>query len=148
MSPMQTVDPAIAPAAPRRPLAAPLIAGGVLLAGCVALAIVDPTHGPPICPFKAVTGLDCPGCGGTRALHQLFTGHLGAALSYNVLAVLVLPVLLWGLFASLTAVLGGPRWRGISLSTRWMWLVFAVVAVFWVVRNLPVAPFDWLGTGT
>jgi hypothetical protein len=29
-----------------------------------------------------------------------------------------------------------------------MWLALAAVAVFWVVRNLPVAPFDWLGTGT
>jgi hypothetical protein len=148
MSPMQTVDVATARATPRRPVAAPLVAGGILLAGCVALAVVDPTHGPPVCPFKAVTGWDCPGCGGTRALHQLFTGHLGAALSYNVLAVVILPVLLWGLFVSLTAVLGGHRRRSISLPHRWMWLALAVVAVFWVVRNLPVAPFDWLGTGT
>jgi hypothetical protein len=148
MSPMQTADLATARAMPRRPVAAPLIAGSILLAGCVTLAIVDPTHGPPVCPFKAVTGWDCPGCGGTRALHQLFTGHLGAAVSYNVLAVVILPVLLWGLFVSLTKALGGPRWRSISLPHRWMWLALAAVAVFWVVRNLPVAPFDWLGTGT
>ncbi len=148
MTPMQTVDVATAKATVRRPLAAPLVASGILLAGCVTLAVVDPTHGPTICPFKAVTGLDCPGCGGTRALHQLFTGHLGAALSYNVLAVVVLPLLLWGLFASLTAMAGGPRWRGVSLSRRWTWITLAVIAVFWVVRNLPVAPFSWLGTGT
>src|SRR4051794_41482526 len=123
MRAMQTVDLATAKAAPRRPVAAPLIAGGILLAGCVTLAVVDPAHGPPVCPFKAVTGLDCPGCGGTRALHQLFTGHPGAALSFNVLAVLVLPFLLWGLFASLTATFGGPRWRSISPPARWTWPV-------------------------
>jgi hypothetical protein len=145
---MQLLDPAIARPTVRRPVAAPLIAGGILLAGCVTLAVVDPTHGPPVCPFKAVTGWDCPGCGGTRALHQLFTGHLGAALSYNVLAVVVLPVLLWGLFVSLTKALGGHRWRSISVPHRWLWAALAVVAVFWVVRNLSVAPFDWLGTGT
>jgi hypothetical protein len=148
MTPMQTVDAATARATVRRPVAAPVSAGGLLLAGCVTLAVVDPTHGPPVCPFKAVTGWDCPGCGGTRALHQLFTGHLGAALSYNVLAVVILPVLLWGLFVSLTGALGGPRWKSVSIARPWIWIAFAVVITFWVVRNLPVAPFDWLGTGT
>jgi hypothetical protein len=128
--------------------AAPFIVGGLLLGGCVALAVVDPSHGPPICPFKAVTGWDCPGCGGTRAAHQLFTGHIGAALSFNVLAVLAMPFILWGLFASLTAMLGGPRWRSISLSSQWTRVALVVLVAFWVLRNLPVAPFNWLGTGT
>ena len=90
-------------------------------AGCCspaasALAVVDPTDGPPICPFKAVTGLDCPGCGGTRAAHQLFTGHLGAAADLNVLAVARDPARpLRRSSSSLTAMLGGPRWRAISV---------------------------------
>ena len=42
----------------RRPYAAPVLAGAVLAAGCVALALVNPAGGPPICPFKAMTGLD------------------------------------------------------------------------------------------
>jgi hypothetical protein len=131
-----------------RSKAAPFVAGGLLLSGCVALAIVDPTHGPPICPFKAVTGLDCPGCGGTRAAHQLFTGHLGAALNYNVLAVIALPFILWGLFVTLTAMLGGPRWKAISFSPLWTRVALVVVVVFWVARNVPIAPLRWLGTGT
>jgi Protein of unknown function (DUF2752) len=128
--------------------AAPFIAGGLLLTGCIALAVVDPSHGPPICPFKAVTGLDCPGCGGTRAAHQLFTGHLGAALSFNVLAVVAMPFILWGLFASLTAMLGGPRWRSVALSPQWTRVALVLLVAFWVLRNVPVAPFNWLGTGT
>ena len=131
-----------------RPLAAPLVAGGILLGGCVTLALVDPAGGPPICPFKAVTGFDCPGCGGTRAVHQLLNGHLGAALDFNVLAVLALPLILWGAFVTLTLMLRGPKLRMPSLSSRWTWVALVVVALFWVVRNLPVAPFDWLGTGT
>jgi hypothetical protein len=131
-----------------RSKAAPYLAGGLLLGGCVALALVDPTDGPPLCPFKAVTGLDCPGCGGTRAVHQLLTGHLGAAVSFNVLAVLALPFILWGLFVSLTAMLGGPRWQAVSFSSQWTWVGLTVLGAFWVLRNLPFAPFSWLGTGT
>jgi hypothetical protein len=128
--------------------AAPFVAGGLLLGGCVALAVVDPTNGPPLCPFKAVTGYDCPGCGGTRAAHQLFTGHLLAALDFNVLAVVAFPFILWGLFVSLTAMLGGPRWRSVSFSPQWTKVAFVVIVAFWVLRNLPIAPFSWLGTGT
>ena len=57
-----------------RPVSAPLLVGGALLAGCVAMRAVDPAGGPTICPFKAMTGLDCPGCGATRAIHQLLNG--------------------------------------------------------------------------
>jgi hypothetical protein len=131
-----------------RPKVAPLIVGGLLLGGCVALAVVDPTHGPPLCPFKAVTGYDCPGCGGTRAAHQLFTGHLATAVDFNVLAVLAMPLILWSLFVSVTAMLGGPRWRGISLSPQWTRIALVVLVAFWVLRNIPVFPFSWLGTGT
>jgi Protein of unknown function (DUF2752) len=131
-----------------RTVAAPLVAGGLLLGGCVALAVVDPSHGPPVCAFKAVTGLDCPGCGGTRAAHQLLTGHLMAALDFNVLAVLAFPFILWGLFVSITAILGGPRWRAVSLSPQWTRVALVVIVAFWVLRNLPITPFGWLGTGT
>ena len=127
-------------------MAAPLLAGGALLVGCVAAAVIDPTGGPTICPFKVATGYDCPGCGGTRAAHKLFTGHLGAALDHNVLAVLAMPVILWGLFVALTRAFGGPAWRGFSLSPRWTAIAASALVVFCVVRNLPMAPFAWLGS--
>ena len=44
------------------------------------------------CPFHAVTGWYCPGCGGTRALGALLRGDAVAALQDNVLMFTVLPV--------------------------------------------------------
>lgn len=137
-----------APMVARRPVTAPVFAGGLLLGGCVTLALVDPAGGPPVCPFKAATGLDCPGCGGTRAAHQLFNGHLFAALDFNVLAVLAMPFILWGLFTWLTRAFGGPVLRGISVPNRWTGVAVVVLLAFWVVRNLDGTPFAWLGTGT
>lgn len=36
-----------------------------------------------ICPFSAITGLPCPGCGSTRALFFVLTGRFGEAFRYN-----------------------------------------------------------------
>lgn len=70
-----------------------------------------------------------------------------AAVDFNILAVIAMPFILWGLLASLTAILGGPRWRAASLSPRWTKVALVVIVAFWVLRNLPITPFSWLGTG-
>jgi uncharacterized protein DUF2752 len=40
------------------------------------------------CPIRAVFGIDCPGCGGTRALLALMRGDVPQAARENVAAVL------------------------------------------------------------
>ncbi|HZJ26582.1 MAG TPA: DUF2752 domain-containing protein [Acidimicrobiia bacterium] len=132
----------------RRTTHAPLLAGALLAAGCAAVAVVDPTDGPTICPFKAATGLDCPGCGGTRAAHALFRGDLLAAASYNVLALVAIPFILWGTFAWLTRAFGGRTIRTYAPSLPVTLVALGVLLSFWVVRNLSMAPFDWLYSGT
>ncbi len=44
------------------------------------------THLPTrsLCPFHAVTGLECPGCGMTRAMISLGQLKFGAAVGYNL----------------------------------------------------------------
>ena len=120
----------------RRSRTGPLVVAGTFLAGCVALRAVDPTGGPTICPFKAWTGLDCPGCGATRAAHQLLNGH-----------VLAVPFVLWWLGAWLVDALGGPTLPGLRPSPAVLRVVIVVLVLFGIARNLPVAPLSWLGTG-
>lgn len=100
----------------------------------------------PLCPFRYFTGYYCPGCGSIRALHQLLHGHLLIAMSYNPLAVLSLPfIVYWG--ASQAVLL----WRGEPLPSRfvparWIWALLVVVLSFWVLRNLAY-PFSLLAPG-
>ena len=66
-----------------------------VLAGAVALYIFDPTKQAifPPCPLHSMTGLYCPGCGSTRALHQLAHGHLATAFHFNPLLIVAGPLL-------------------------------------------------------
>jgi hypothetical protein len=80
-------------------LRGPFVTAAVLGAGAWALHLRDPhQHGSwGLCPFKAVTGWNCPGCGGLRAVNDLGNGHVMAALHSNAMFVGSLPLLavLW-----------------------------------------------------
>lgn len=41
------------------------------------------------CPFKLVTGIPCPGCGGIRSTYQLLHGNVVDAVLINPLSILV-----------------------------------------------------------
>lgn len=47
----------------------------------------------PGCLFHRLTGLSCPGCGGTRAFKAMLEGQLWEALRYNLLWIPTLAVL-------------------------------------------------------
>lgn len=114
-------------------------------------AVADPTRpgsGLPICPLRALTGLDCPICGSTRMLHTLLHGDLAAAARYNAFTLLMLPVLVWAwLVWSLprlgfrTPSTGLLAWRP---SGRVLRVGLAAWLIFSVARNLPWAPFSAL----
>lgn len=81
----------------------------VVAAGLGALLFtVDPAGSRlfPPCIFHLTTGLQCPGCGLTRAVHLLFHGDLAGALALNSL--LPLYALLLG------ALLAGWLWREVK----------------------------------
>ena len=77
-------------------LARPLAVAGVLVAAAGYLAAVDPARPGhyPGCPFFALTGKYCPGCGGLRAIHDLTHGDILAALSSNAVVTLAVPVVI------------------------------------------------------
>jgi hypothetical protein len=71
-------------------------AAGCLAAGAGYLAFVDP-HDPgavmPTCPTKALTGLDCPACGGLRLVHDVLHGSATAAVHDNLFLLVCSPLL-------------------------------------------------------
>ena len=118
-----------------------------VLATLLYLRLFNPLDGKafyPFCPFYALTGPHCPGCGTLRGLHQLLHGHVAAAFGYNPLMVVMLPLI--G-YAFLSFALVGVRGRGLPrvfVPSLLINLLFWVVMAFWVLRNVPVYPFSLL----
>jgi len=99
----------------------------------------------PKCPFHSLTGLDCPGCGSQRAIYSLLHGDIKQALNYNVLLVLSVPFLLVHFSYKVRSAFTGKdiRWDLLyhPLTPK---IIFVIVVVFWITRNIPVHPFNYL----
>jgi len=95
----------------------------------------------PLCPFRLITGYTCPGCGGTRALHQLLHGHLEAAFMLNPLFVIGLPFLAFALLRHTTFAIKGKTPPPNALPANAIYLIFFVIVSFWIFRNTPIYPF-------
>jgi len=127
----------------------PLASLSALAVGAgVVLRRVDPhaadTLLPP-CPFYALTGLWCPGCGSTRCLHALAHFDVPQAFSMNPLLVLaIVPLLLLALHAA--SLLPARAYALVAVLARPMpWVV--LLSGYWVLRNLPWYPFSLLAPG-
>ena len=90
----------------------------------------------PQCPFRMMTGLECPGCGTTRALHHLLHGRVEEAFHLNPMLFLLLAVAL----CALPSVLRG-RSPAFLMKPWFAWTAFVVVTSYWIVRNTPLYPF-------
>jgi hypothetical protein len=127
----------------RRAVLRPLGVAAAALVGTGYVAAVDPNAAGhyPTCPFLAISGWYCPGCGALRAVHALAHGDLVMAWARNPFAVVAFGYLVvtWVLWLD-RAARGRPR--------RWLappWVLYSVlgaILTFWVLRNVP--GWTWL----
>jgi len=132
-----------------RRLAAPVGVAALAVASCTYLAFVDPNEPGhyPVCPSRAIFGVDCPGCGGMRGMNCLLHGDVAGALNHNVLLLIVVPLALvfwvrWliravkGQYPSVTA-------RQFQFRNRILIISLVFMLAFGVVRNF----VPYLGSG-
>lgn len=94
--------------------------------------------GVVLCPFRAVTGIPCPGCGMTRAFCALGHGDLSGAFGYNALAPFVFAAALLVWAHALAAVLKLDAARAalerLKPTQRAATVMLAVTLAWWAVR--------------
>ena len=110
---------------------------GALLTGALGyVGLVDPhdtNSAYPLCPFKWLTGWNCPFCGGLRMTHDLLHGNLAASINDNVFLLVGIPMVAgWMLIR---------RRHGRGALPIPAVVTITVAAVAWtVLRNLPGFP--------
>jgi hypothetical protein len=95
----------------------------------------------PKCPFRLVTGWQCPGCGSTRACYQLLHLQPIAAFKLNPLMVLTLPFIIYGLLGFTRSAITGQPQRRLFIPPIYLWAWLVLLIFFWVFRNTPWYPF-------
>lgn len=118
----------------------------VAIFGAVALLVVvyalfNPaeTSWFPKCPFRQLTGFDCPGCGSQRAVHHLLHLDIPAAFAENMLLVIAIPYLIVGFTFDMIPTTNGNalKWRKRLFGTTAIFIILAIIILFWVLRNVP-----------
>jgi hypothetical protein len=115
----------------------------LIIAGAAYLFFFEPgkTGFFPACPFRSLTGFTCPGCGTTRALHQILHGHFATAFTLNPLLLLAIPFILFAFIRYSVIVMRGGVPRPNALPASLIYAIFFVILSFWIFRNTPFYPF-------
>jgi hypothetical protein len=98
----------------------------------------------PRCLFNSITGYYCPGCGSQRAIHSLLHLDMAGVVSYNFLFIPGFLLILYHyIHPFLNRIL---HWKlpNIFYFKSTPWIIFGVVIIFWILRNLPFYPFSVL----
>lgn len=94
------------------------------------------------CPFYAVTGLYCSGCGASRALRSILHFDFYRALRYNAVLTVLFP-LLGAYFCALgvSYIRFGKDRVSVKIPGFAVWGAVALVVVYGVLRNIPAFSF-------
>ena len=144
---MSTQARPLLPVRVARPLPGRFILPGLLtVAAIVLIWLVDPRQfNWTVCAFYRMTGLYCPGCGATRATHDLLHGELVSALRHNALWVLAFPLAVYAVLSEIRRLTRGRPLPWDPVENRWFLVGAITVAVlFGLLRNVPLYPFVFL----
>ena len=88
------------------------------------------------CPIRVLTGLYCPGCGGTRAVVSLLKGRIFKSLLYHPFVPFVTVIGSWFMISHTIERLSGGRLAiGMKYRAWYLWVALALVGLNFLVKN-------------
>lgn len=123
----------------RHRLAAAFVAVVAVAALAVAYYFADPhSVWMPKCPFRLLTGFDCPACGSQRALHAAVHGRMGEALGYNPFLVISIPYFLLVACTTFWPPTGRMRRLRLVQHPTVIYFYAGLFIFWWIFRNTPL----------
>ncbi len=118
---------------------------GIAPSACVAFVIGIVLRFPPSqytfylrCPIYQTLHIECPGCGTTRALAAMLHGNFSAALHFNALTAVMLPLICAYVILCYIRLLRTEPFRWPQLPYVSIYAALAVAVIFTIARNLPL----------
>ena len=99
----------------------------------------------PPCFFHRYTGMDCAGCGMTRAAYAALNGEIAKAFRFNPVGMILLPLAMVGVaLEAIGWVRGEPLPVRLHFGAKTGWILVVIILSFWILRNIPYWPLTLL----
>lgn len=116
----------------------------LLITGAIVILLIYKHFDPlnfsffPKCPVNHFTGLDCPGCGGQRAVHALLNGNFKSAFEQNPLLFVLGPYILLAFYLQLVPnpTIKELKVRKILYGYQAIYILLTVIILFTIFRNI------------
>lgn len=100
------------------------------------------TYYLPPCIFHVVTGLDCPGCGGTRATVSFLHGHFLKSFIYHPIVLYTGIVYGWFMVSQTIERCSRGKIRiGLKFRPLYLWIALGLIIINCLVKNVLLVMF-------
>lgn len=108
----------------------------ILVLHCLDLTFSDVI---PPCYFHTITGYQCPGCGGTRAVMSMLQGKFLLSLFYHPAVLYVVVLYGWFLISQTIERISKHRIAiGLNYRNIYLFSVLFLIAGNWIVKNIMI----------
>ena len=101
----------------------------------------------PQCLFHEFTGYYCPGCGSQRALHDMLHLNFAGTAANNILFIPAGILIAYHWIRQFLFRKAGVNLPDVLYKKATPWIIFAVILLFGILRNLSYYPFQGLAPG-
>ena len=104
-----------------------IVSGGIFIA--VYFALIDYMGYNELlnCRMKAIFGIPCPGCGGTRSLKALLKGDILSSLRYNSFATYSVVMYLIFFVTNTLDLISGGKVKGMKFHLIYLWIAIVIL---------------------
>lgn len=94
------------------------------------------------CVFHAITGLYCPGCGGTRAAEAFFKGKFLLSFCYHPIVLYGAVIYGWFMIShTIQSISRGKCRIGMRYKDAYLWIALAIVIINTAVKDIALTAF-------